>query len=770
MKSAWVPGIVLLACIGTLVVTVDLRAQQTPYPGPHAVLGIVEAEDYDNGGSGVAYHDNTDGNSGGAYRSDDVDIAVGGTGFKVTAMEAGEWLEYTVTAAAPAPYRMILTYLSPGGHLTSKWCAKLHLEVNGLPGSPFTPLSNTSPTAAGTATTPLFRLSAGDNVIRIAVDAVADGIELDYFRIYPEPVPYDDWAAYWRFDNDPYRGTDTSMPQPVVGPCSDESGNGNTAAIGGSPAHLISSAVIFPASGSGRVPYTGIEGNKVTLELIASEGDYLKVADSPSLDMGASKSFTIQAFVQVYNNATAPRCWLVHKKRGVEGGDSDGDANTDYGFLVGGGDLATGPATWTNLQTPPTGRELVLVFGSPDGLQTAVSTLALPEAGPGVDPPWVHVVASYDANAHRVVFQLDQYTDVVSNVVPSSVPNDGPLWIGAHIDESGAVDQYLDANIDELLITTTPKKPGYPEPALKWFWQNEGRNPSDVINADGRQVFDFYHVKWSDQPYSLAPNWYEREIPGEPGNMAWYVDKPERFARFFWDQTYYDTSVTPTNFSIAPYERSDGATFVMRFWIESWTTTSATSTMKFIRYGHRLAGAGAGVYNKPHFEVGYIGGVLGRPVGLRNDDTKAFTPAATDRFHTLRHVAKVNPATGNLDVRVYWDGQLIESYVRSTGDSAPDQPTFAPNDNNRRHTCKVWFDYVRCSVAGAFYPGDFDMDGDCDVNDFAHFQACFNGPAALPAAAGCDDADFDSDADVDVGDFAAFQVCFNGANNPPACR
>jgi len=65
---------------------------------------------------------------------------------------------------------------------------------------------------------------------------------------------------------------------------------------------------------------------------------------------------------------------------------------------------------------------------------------------------------------------------------------------------------------------------------------------------------------------------------------------------------------------------------------------------------------------------------------------------------------------------------------------------------------------------------DFDGDGDVDVNDFAHFQICFNGSSRPPAAEGCSDADFEPDGDVDVNDFAVFQLCFNGAARPPACE
>ena len=69
---------------------------------------------------------------------------------------------------------------------------------------------------------------------------------------------------------------------------------------------------------------------------------------------------------------------------------------------------------------------------------------------------------------------------------------------------------------------------------------------------------------------------------------------------------------------------------------------------------------------------------------------------------------------------------------------------------------------------------DADGDGDVDVNDFATFQACFNGAGnpypALPPdiLKKCACLDSEPDGDVDVNDFAEFQVCFNGAGNPPS--
>src|SRR5256885_2077037 len=84
----------------------------TPYTGtPIAVPGSFEAENFDLGGEGVAYHDNTPGNQGGFYRlTEDVDIIVStdalGRGYVVNNFETGEWLAYTINVAASAQYNI----------------------------------------------------------------------------------------------------------------------------------------------------------------------------------------------------------------------------------------------------------------------------------------------------------------------------------------------------------------------------------------------------------------------------------------------------------------------------------------------------------------------------------------------------------------------------------------------------------------------------------------------------------------------------------------
>jgi len=76
------------------------------YNGPHNLPGILQAEDYDLGGEGVAYQDTTAGNEGGIYRQDDVDIETLDTDGSpnIGWIRAGEWLTYTVNISTAGTY------------------------------------------------------------------------------------------------------------------------------------------------------------------------------------------------------------------------------------------------------------------------------------------------------------------------------------------------------------------------------------------------------------------------------------------------------------------------------------------------------------------------------------------------------------------------------------------------------------------------------------------------------------------------------------------
>ena len=66
--------------------------------------------------------------------------------------------------------------------------------------------------------------------------------------------------------------------------------------------------------------------------------------------------------------------------------------------------------------------------------------------------------------------------------------------------------------------------------------------------------------------------------------------------------------------------------------------------------------------------------------------------------------------------------------------------------------------------------GDFDIDGDIDLDDFGEFFACVSGPKGGPnyvkPPPECADVfDFDEDEDIDLVDFGAVALRFTGVRD-----
>jgi len=103
-----------------------IYAATTPYSGsPIPIPGQIPAANFDNGGEGIAYHDTTSGNSGGQYRSTDVDVQASSEGdYAVGWIAAGEWLNYTVNVPVAGNYTATLRIASPSGG------GSLHLGFN----------------------------------------------------------------------------------------------------------------------------------------------------------------------------------------------------------------------------------------------------------------------------------------------------------------------------------------------------------------------------------------------------------------------------------------------------------------------------------------------------------------------------------------------------------------------------------------------------------------------------------------------------------------
>jgi hypothetical protein len=93
------------------------------YKGPHVIPGKIEAENFDDNGEGLSYHDSDVANQGAAYRTTGVDVQAStdtGLGFNVGYVTDGEWLTYLVESVTPGTYDIALRTASASTLTTTK--------------------------------------------------------------------------------------------------------------------------------------------------------------------------------------------------------------------------------------------------------------------------------------------------------------------------------------------------------------------------------------------------------------------------------------------------------------------------------------------------------------------------------------------------------------------------------------------------------------------------------------------------------------------------
>jgi len=234
------------------------------------VPGKIEAELFDAGGEGVAYHDTTPGTHGQDYdnppsypppsfrQPTDVDIykSAGYSNGYLVVMQAGDWMYYTVDVAQAGSYTLSAQ--------TYYWGARggtFHIEADGADATGTLQL----PEGSGwqTVMKPSIQLNAGRHVLKVVCDANgSDGTfmgDLDYMRFTADSDS--GLVANWKFDE----GSGTSA--------SDSTGNGSTGTLQGGASWA--SGVV----GTGSLDFNGTSGS-------------LSVASSSTLT-SISNNFTI---------------------------------------------------------------------------------------------------------------------------------------------------------------------------------------------------------------------------------------------------------------------------------------------------------------------------------------------------------------------------------------------------------------------------------------------------------------------------------------------
>jgi hypothetical protein len=163
-------------------------APEQPYGGtPAAIPGVVQAENFDTGGEGVAYHDTDGSNNGGQYRpADGVDIewtGDAGGGYDVGWTHAGEWLKYTIAVPTAGAYTLDARVADVGAGAT------FHVEFNGVDATGPLSVPNTGAWQSyQDVVADGIPLAAGTYTMKVSIDAnAASGFagNFNWFKLTP---------------------------------------------------------------------------------------------------------------------------------------------------------------------------------------------------------------------------------------------------------------------------------------------------------------------------------------------------------------------------------------------------------------------------------------------------------------------------------------------------------------------------------------------------------------------------------------------------------
>ncbi|MEN6341428.1 MAG: carbohydrate-binding protein [Methanospirillum sp.] len=170
----------------TVTPTVTPTTTQQPFPGPHVPTARIEAEDFDVGGEGVAYHDLEPQNLGNSNHrpGEGVDIETEGGVTNVAYIRAGEYLKYSIDTTAAGDFTLTLHAANPD---TTAKAVKVYID--GVPAGQVS--------IGGTGDWTVYRdftgsapitIPTGRHVVTLAFEGI-NRINLDWLSLAATPVP-----------------------------------------------------------------------------------------------------------------------------------------------------------------------------------------------------------------------------------------------------------------------------------------------------------------------------------------------------------------------------------------------------------------------------------------------------------------------------------------------------------------------------------------------------------------------------------------------------
>jgi CSLREA domain-containing protein len=163
-----------------------VSADEPPPPPPPGtpIPGIIQAEDYNQGGQNVGYYDTTAGNTGALYRSDDVDIQAcsdpstpgGESCFNVGWTVTNEWLAYDVYTAEGGSFTLTFRVATPSNKKSYT------VQLDGVEVLPTVAIANTGGYQKWSdVTTSSIAIPTGTHTLKIIANGT--NINFNYFRV-----------------------------------------------------------------------------------------------------------------------------------------------------------------------------------------------------------------------------------------------------------------------------------------------------------------------------------------------------------------------------------------------------------------------------------------------------------------------------------------------------------------------------------------------------------------------------------------------------------